>query len=176
MRDRGEGLPHKRAMLRSLGEEIARLHRSGFVHGHLTPYIVIVEGGEPPRFVFIDNERTRRATIGRMRSRLPNLVQLGRFEPPGLTRADHVRVLRAYEDALVAHHPRRLMRRAASMLARRLERGRVGAKNVRPVENLVPEACRNSPMSSPVASERRAESAYLHALIDRLLARFRANL
>jgi len=124
-----EGLPHKRALLRALGEEIARLHRAGFVHGDLTPYNVIVERGEPPRFVFIDNERTHRAPIaGRMRSRLRNLVQLGRFELLGLTRADRVRVLRAYADALVAHQPRGLMRRAASMLALRLERDRL-AKN-----------------------------------------------
>ena len=124
-----EGLIHKRALLHTLGEEVARLHRAGFVHGDLTPYNVIVERGEPPRFVFIDHERTRRAPIvGRMRRRLRNLVQLGRFELPGLTRADRVRVLRAYADASVVRNPRRLIRRTASMLARRLERDRGRAK------------------------------------------------
>ena len=124
-----EGLPHKRALLRALGEEIARLHRAGFVHGDLTPYNVIVELGEPPRFVFIDHERTCRAPIvGRMRRRLRNLVQLGRLELPGLTRADRVRVLRAYAGAVVVRSPRRLMRRAASMLTRRLERDRERAR------------------------------------------------
>jgi hypothetical protein len=124
-----EGLIHKRALLHALGEEVARLHRAGFVHGDLTPYNVIVERGEPPRFVFIDHERTCRAPIvGRMRGRLRNLVQLGRLELPGLTRADRVRVLRAYADALVVPNPRRLIRRTASMLARRLERDRGRAK------------------------------------------------
>lgn len=124
-----EGLIHKRALLRALGEEVARLHRAGFVHGDLTPYNVIVERGEPPRFVFIDHERTCRARIvGRMRHQLRNLVQLGRLELPGLTRVDRVRVLRAYADASVVRNPRRLIRRTASMLARRLERDRGRAK------------------------------------------------
>ena len=120
-----EGLIQKRALLHALGEEVARLHRAGFVHGDLTPYNVVVERGEPPRFVFIDHERTCRAPIvARMRHRLRNLVQLGRLELPGLTRADRARVLRAYADALVVRNPRGLMRRTASMLARRLERDR----------------------------------------------------
>jgi hypothetical protein len=124
-----EGLIHKRALLHALGEEVARLHRAGFVHGDLTPYNVVVERVEPPRFVFIDHERTRRTpSVGRMRYRLRNLVQLGRLEFPGLTRADRVRVLRAYADAFVVRNPRRLKRRAASMLARRLERDRGRAK------------------------------------------------
>ena len=124
-----EGLIHKRALLHALGEEVARLHRAGFVHGDLTPYNVVVERGEPLRFVFIDHERTCRAPIvGRMRRRLRNLVQLGHLELPGLTRADRGRVLRAYADALVVPNPRRLMRRAASMLARRLERDRDRAR------------------------------------------------
>jgi len=124
-----EGLVHKRALLHALGEEIARLHRAGFVHGDLTPYNVVVEHGEPPRFVFIDHERTCRAPIvGRMRHRLRNLVQLGRLELPGLTCADRVRVLRAYTDAFVVRNPRRLMRRTASMLAQRLERDRERAR------------------------------------------------
>jgi lipopolysaccharide kinase (Kdo/WaaP) family protein len=124
-----EGLIHKRALLRSLGEEVARLHRAGFIHGDLTPYNVVVERGEPPRFVFIDHERTCRAPIvGRMRHRLRNLVQLGRLELPGLTRADRVRVLRAYADAFAVRNPRQLMRRTASMLARRLERDRERAR------------------------------------------------
>jgi hypothetical protein len=124
-----EGLIHKRALLRALGEEVARLHRAAFVHGDLTPYNVIVELGEPPRFVFIDHERTCRApVVGRIRRRLRNLVQLGRLELPGLTRADRVRVLRAYADAVVVRNPRRLKRRAASMLARRLERDRQRAR------------------------------------------------
>jgi lipopolysaccharide kinase (Kdo/WaaP) family protein len=124
-----EGLPHKRALLHALGEEVARLHTAGFIHGDLTPYNVIVELGKPPRFVFIDHERTCRAPIvGRMRHRLRNLVQLGRLELPGLTRADRVRVLRAYADALGVRNPRRLMRRTVSMLARRLERDRERAR------------------------------------------------
>ena len=119
----GASLASRRAMLRALGREIARLHRAGFVHGDLTPFNLFVVLGEPPRFVFIDHERTRRTFIvGRRRRQLRNLVQLGRFDLPGLTRSDRMRVLRAYIDALGRPNRRRLMRRAAAMLARRVRR------------------------------------------------------
>ena len=48
----------KRAVLRALGAEIARLHRCGFVHGDLTPFNILFVRAEPPRFVLIDHERT----------------------------------------------------------------------------------------------------------------------
>ena len=54
-----EGTPaQKRAMLRALGTELARLHRAGFIHGDLTPYNLFI--ARAPRFTFIDHERTRR--------------------------------------------------------------------------------------------------------------------
>jgi len=115
---------HKRPMLRALGAEIARLHRAGFVHGDLTPFNMFIVFGEPPRFIFVDHERTRRRTfiMGRQRRQLRNLVQLGRFDLPGLTRTDRMRVLRAYGGGLKRPTWRRLRRRAATMLARRIGR------------------------------------------------------
>jgi hypothetical protein len=119
----GRSLVRKRAMLHALGTEIARLHRSGFVHGDLTPFNLFVVFGEPPRFIFLDHERTRRAfVVGRQRQQLRNLVQLGRFDLPGLTRTDRMRVLRAYADALNGPAWGRLRRRAGAMLARRIRR------------------------------------------------------
>ena len=88
-------LAQKRAMLRALGTELARLHRAGFIHGDLTPYNLFI--ARAPRFTFIDHERTRRTfPIGRRRRQLRNLVQLGRFDLPSLSRTDRMRVLRAY--------------------------------------------------------------------------------
>lgn len=114
---------HKRAMLRALGGEISRLHRAGFVHGDLTPFNMFVVFGEPPRFIFVDHERTRRTFIvGRRHRQLRNLVQLGRFGLPGLTRTDRMRVLRAYAGALKGPAWGRLRRRAVAMLARRIGR------------------------------------------------------
>src|SRR5271166_340906 len=49
----------KRALLKKLGGEVARLHRRGFIHGDLTPYNVFVTD-EATRFTFVDNDRTRR--------------------------------------------------------------------------------------------------------------------
>jgi hypothetical protein len=116
-------LGYKRAMLRALGAEIARLHRAGFVHGDLTPYNMFVARGEPPRFIFVDHERTRLAFFaGRRRRQLRNLVQLGRFDLPGLSRTDRMRVLRGYAASLNGSSWRSLRRRAAAMLERRIRR------------------------------------------------------
>ena len=68
-------------MLRALGAEVARLHRAGYIHGDLTPYNIFVTGLQPPQFVFIDHERTRRTILSRFeRPRMRNLVQLGHLE------------------------------------------------------------------------------------------------
>jgi hypothetical protein len=113
----------KRAALRALGGEIGRLHRAGFIHGDLTPFNIRFVIDEPPRFAFIDNDRTRRNfLIGRQRRRLRNLVQLGRFRLSGITRADRVRVFRAYEAALYGSHSSSRERKLAAMLRSRLSR------------------------------------------------------
>jgi hypothetical protein len=110
----------KRALLCALGTEIARLHRAGFIHGDLTPFNIRIVVGEAPRFAFLDNERTRRnVVIGRGRHRLRNLVQLGRFALPCLTRTDRMRVFRAYQSALHRGLSRSMTRKAAAMLTRR---------------------------------------------------------
>jgi hypothetical protein len=112
----------KRAVLYALGAEVGRLHRAEFVHGDLTPFNIRILIGEPPRFAFIDNERTRRnVVIARGRHRLRNLVQLGHFALPGITRTDRMRVFRAYETALHQRHSRSLERKAAALLRRRME-------------------------------------------------------
>jgi Lipopolysaccharide kinase (Kdo/WaaP) family len=112
----------KHALLRALGLEVARMHRAGFVHGDLTPYNIFVVQGEPPRFIFLDHDRTRIAfPAGRRYRQLRNLVQLGRFDLPGLSNTDRLRVLRAYAGPGRAHW-RALARRVARMLARRRQR------------------------------------------------------
>jgi lipopolysaccharide kinase (Kdo/WaaP) family protein len=113
----------KRAILYALGAEVGRLHRAGFIHGDLTPFNLRIAIDEPPRFAFIDNERTRgTVVVARRRRRLRNLVQLGRFALPGITRTDRMRVFRAYERALYRRHSRSLERMAARLLHRRMER------------------------------------------------------
>jgi hypothetical protein len=113
----------KRVVLRALGAEIGRLHRAGFIHGDLTPFNIRIVVDEPPRFAFLDNERTRsHVVIACRRRRLRNLVQLGRFALPGITRTDRMRVFRAYEAKLYRRHSRSLERKAAAMLRRRAAR------------------------------------------------------
>lgn len=114
---------HKRAVLYALGAEIGRLHRAGFIHGDLTPYNLFVVPGEPPRFVFVDHERTRRTIFKPSTWRqLRNLVQLGHFALPGISRTDRMRVARGYAIALGRREWRPLVRRASAMLTRRLRR------------------------------------------------------
>jgi len=113
----------KRAALAALGIEIARMHRAGFVHGDLTPFNIFVVLEVQPRFIFLDHERTRLSfAIGRRRRMLRNLVQLGRFAMPGITRSDRLRLLRSYGLAMKWRDSRKMTRRVAAMLRRRIER------------------------------------------------------
>jgi hypothetical protein len=113
----------KRTALAALGVEIARMHRAGFVHGDLTPFNIFVALGTRPRFIFLDHERTRLSfAIGRCRRQLRNLVQLGRFAIPGITRTDRLRLLRSYALTMKWRDPRRMNRRVAAMVRRRLRR------------------------------------------------------
>jgi hypothetical protein len=113
----------KRAVLRTLGAEIARLHRCGFVHGDLTPFNILFVRAEPPRFVLIDHERTRRAgLIAPRRQMLRNLVQLGRFDLPRITTTDRMRVIAGYTAMLERNSRRALTRRLNATFARRIRR------------------------------------------------------
>ena len=108
-------------MLRALGAEIARLHRAGYIHGDLTPYNIFVTGLEPPQFVFIDHERTRRTILSRFeRPRMRNLVQLGHLDVGGVTNTDRMRVWCGYSAQFSARRRRTERRRVAAMLAARM--------------------------------------------------------
>lgn len=133
----------KRATLRALGAEVARLHRSGFVHGDLTPFNIFIVRGATPRFVLLDHERTRRSRfIGRTSRQLRNLVQLGRFNLPGLSRTDRLRTLVAYVASVRPRDRRALMRRVNAMLLRRIRRDG-GLEEVGPLPRpLVPSEAR----------------------------------
>ena len=74
---RGSAIDRRYSLLRSLGAEIARLHRCGFVHGDLTPFNTFIVKAQPPRFVLSDHERRgRMGRIGRRRRAVRNLVRL----------------------------------------------------------------------------------------------------
>ncbi len=120
-------LAARRVVLRALGAEVARLHRAGYIHGDLTPFNIFVTGLEPPKFVFIDHERTRRTILSRFeRPRIRNLVQLGHLELAGVSNTDRMRVWCGYAAAFSAQRAQR--RRAAAMLQARmaLERKQAG--------------------------------------------------
>ena len=115
----------KRAVLRALGAEIARLHRCGFVHGDLTPYNIFVTGVAPPQFVFIDHDRTRRTILSRFeRPRLRNLVQLGHLDLKTITNTDRMRVWCGYSATMPTRRRRSSRRRVTEMLRTRIARER----------------------------------------------------
>lgn len=124
LRDGRGSIESRRAILRELGVQVARLHRAGFIHGDLTPFNVVVDGDrEPPRVSFIDHERTRRAGIGGgARARLRNLVQLGRFDLPGVGLTDRMRVWRAYAGAMGLGRARAQRNRLVRMIRARIAR------------------------------------------------------
>jgi hypothetical protein len=118
-------LKRKREHLRQLARESRRLHCSGFIHGDLVPYNILVreEGGEV-RFFYLDNDRTRRyprwlpQTLWKR-----NLVQLNRFALPGITLQDRMRFLRAYLGARAwSARERRLIRHLEARTRKRLRK------------------------------------------------------
>jgi len=128
LREQRDDIPRKRAVLRTLGAEIARLHARGYIHGDLTPFNILVGKDEPPRFVFLDHERTRKTWLARLaRPRLRNFVQLGRFALSGLTRTDRMRVWSGY--AAERSDSRSELRRAVRMIRDRIARDAVKARN-----------------------------------------------
>jgi hypothetical protein len=125
---RSAKLAPRRVVLRALGAEVARLHRAGYIHGDLTPWNIFVTGLEPPQFVFIDHERTRRTILSRFeRPRMRNLVQLGHLELSGVTNTDRMRVWCGYSAAFSARRRRAERRRVAAMLQARMALERKGA-------------------------------------------------
>jgi hypothetical protein len=114
-------LAPRRAVLHALGAELARLHRAGYIHGDLTPFNIFVTAIEPPQFVFIDHERTRRTILSRLeRPRIRNLVQLGHLELGPVTNTDRLRVWCGYAAAFSPRRRRAMRRRVAAMLAARM--------------------------------------------------------
>jgi hypothetical protein len=97
-RARGLYLKRKRALLRVIGAEVARLHVAGFVAGDLVPtnvWTVAEPGGVA--IALLDHDRTcgGRFAAPWWRARR-NLVQLNRMVLPGITVSDRLRVYRAY--------------------------------------------------------------------------------
>lgn len=101
-----QGLPgsgmsrrEKRLALAELAAELRRLHALGFVHGDLVPTNIFVSrtAQTEARFIFMDNDRTRRYPKW-LPQRLwrRNLVQLNRMPLPGITLQDRVRFLAHY--------------------------------------------------------------------------------
>jgi hypothetical protein len=126
-------LASRRLVLRALGAEVARLHRAGYIHGDLTPYNIFVTGLEPPQFVFIDHERTRRTILSRFeRPRMRNLVQLAHLDVSGVTNTDRMRVWCGYSAALSARRRRAERRRVATMLQARMTLEHKGAATAAP--------------------------------------------
>jgi hypothetical protein len=118
-------LAARRAVLHALGAEIARLHAAGYLHGDLTPYNVFVTRDAPPRFIFIDHERTLRTILSRFaRPRMRNLVQLGSLNVAGVTNTDRMRVWCGYASMLPKQQRRAMRRRVATMLRARVARDR----------------------------------------------------
>ena len=123
LREAGRDLTGKRALLHALGAEIARLHLRGYLHGDLTPFNVLCSRDDPDRFILLDHERTRWTWLSRFtRPRLRNLVQLGHFSLPGITRTDRMRVWCAYAKVYqrTGRQRRSEVRRLGRMIKKRL--------------------------------------------------------
>ena len=94
----GDGLIAKRAALRGLALEVRRMHQLGFVHGDLIPSNILIQSQPSGIKIFsIDHDRTRRYPRWFPQGFWKrNLVQLNRFDLPGISVRDRVRFLRDY--------------------------------------------------------------------------------
>ncbi len=121
------GLALRRSILRKLGAEIARLHLAGYIHGDLTPYNIFAATNSEIAFTFIDHEgteKTSRVSINHARNQMRNLVQLGHFDLPGVSRTDKLRVFDSYgvTTGLSRSARRQSLLRLTKMIARRRAR------------------------------------------------------
>lgn len=123
----------RRRMLHTVGTEIARLHLHGYIHGDLTPYNIFATDGHPAAITFIDHEATKkrsRVSINLARNRMRNLVQLGHFDIPGVSRTDKFRVFASYAAAagLSERATRQTLVRVLKMIERRRKRDSIAAR------------------------------------------------
>lgn len=125
LRSDSESQRVRRVLAEELGRVVGRMHARGIIHGDLRwGNILIAEGPQRPRFVFLDNERTRRYARTPKRKIVKNLVQLN-FVPAGcVSRAERVRFWRAYraEHPTLAGDSRLWIRRVFAVTARRWAR------------------------------------------------------
>jgi len=91
----------RRMAAEELGRVVGRMHACRIAHGDLRwgNILVIEEEGGGVRFVFLDNERTRRYRRLPGRKVLKNLVQLNMIRDGVLSRTDRMRFWRAYRAA-----------------------------------------------------------------------------
>ena len=88
----------KRFIISSLGKEIGRLHKENIIHGDLRPNNILIElGSNPPKFHFIDNERTRLWPFSPpIKLIKKNLHQIGMLFPIDIKATDRLRFWKAY--------------------------------------------------------------------------------
>jgi tRNA A-37 threonylcarbamoyl transferase component Bud32 len=112
-----EGRRRRRVVIGALGAEVGRLHRAGYVHGDLVVTNVLVDEGPPPRFCFLDHDRSRKRSKPSNRELRRTLVELNRLAVPGVRHADRLRFLVRYAD--VHAWSRSEMRRQARWVTRK---------------------------------------------------------
>ncbi len=87
----------KRNLIAAFGETVGRMHAAGIFHGDLRPGNVFGEDtSEGWRFLFLDNERTRRFRRLPHRLIVKNLVQIGMLHKQLVTPTDRMRFLKSY--------------------------------------------------------------------------------
>ncbi|HSW01653.1 MAG TPA: lipopolysaccharide kinase InaA family protein [Sedimentisphaerales bacterium] len=123
----------RRVVAEELGRIVGRMHTQGIVHGDLRwGNVLVVADSRRPRFVFLDNERTRHYTRTPKRRVLKNLVQLNLVPDGVLTRTERMRFWCAYraEHKTLAGDPKQWIRRViARTVWRRARRMRKNRRN-----------------------------------------------
>ncbi len=92
----------KRAFCVSIGREVARLHKSGIMHGDLRLNNMLVISGDIKewKFAFLDNERNKAYNKLPFKAIIHNLVQLNMIEDPLISRSHRLACFLGYADSL----------------------------------------------------------------------------
>ncbi len=97
----------KRAFCVSIGREVARLHKSGIMHGDLRLNNMLVISGDIKewKFAFLDNERNKAYSKLPFRAMLRNLVQLNMIEDLSVRRVYRIYFFLGYARILGLSKP-----------------------------------------------------------------------
>jgi len=122
-----EQLRYKRELIRALGRTIGRMHAKAIFHGDLRlGNVLAMQENNRWRFLFLDNERTKRFRRLPFQLQLKNLVQVNMIPRHMITNTDRMRFFKEYwaENPSVKKQKKALIKKVLRKTNQRLSKKR----------------------------------------------------